>query len=111
MTILIPAYEPYEKLVNLIEHLMDICDYHIVVVDDGSGDNDALVIDKKGDLYVVSEGEVSLDSLSDKGAWQVLSFGPSLVVDGTIAVNSSSEVGKSMSSNPSTAIGQISALH
>lgn len=76
-----------------------------------SGDNDALVIDKEGDLSVVSEDEVSLDSLSDKGVWQILSFGPGLVVDGEIAVNSSSEVGKSMSSNPRTAIGQISDLH
>lgn len=38
MTILIPAYEPGEKLVNLIQDLLDICDYHIVVVDDGSGE-------------------------------------------------------------------------
>lgn len=76
-----------------------------------SGDNDALVIDKDGNLSVVQEGEVSLDSLSDKGAWQVLSFGPGLVVDGKIVVNSSSEVGQAKSSNPRTAIGQVSELH
>lgn len=76
-----------------------------------SGDNDALVIDKEGNLSIAKEGEVSLDSLSDKGAWQVLSFGPGLVEDGKITVNSSSEVGKAMSSNPRTAIGQISKLH
>ena len=76
-----------------------------------SGDNDALVIDKDGNLSIVKEGEVSLDSLSDKGAWQVLSFGPGLVEDGKITVTSSSEVGKAMSSNPRTAIGQISKLH
>lgn len=76
-----------------------------------SGDNDALVIDKDGNLSVVQEGEVSLDSLSAKGAWQALSFGPGLVVDDKIVVDSSSEVGKAMSSNPRTAIGQISKLH
>lgn len=76
-----------------------------------SGDNDALVIDKDGNLSIVSEGEVSLDSLSDQGAWQVLSFGPGLVEDGNIVVDSSSEVGKAMSSNPRTAIGQVSELH
>jgi exopolysaccharide biosynthesis protein len=75
-----------------------------------SGDNDALVIDKEGNLSVIKEGEVSLDSLSDK-AWQVLSFGPGLVVDGKITVNSSSEVGQAMTSNPRTAIGQISEGH
>lgn len=76
-----------------------------------SGDNDALVIDKDGNLSIVSEGEVSLDSLSDQGAWQVLSFGPGLVEDGNIVVDSSSEVGKAMPSNPRTAIGQVSELH
>ncbi len=75
------------------------------------GDSDALVIDKEGNLSVIKEGEVTLDSLSAKGAWQVLSFGPGLVVDGKIAVTSSSEVGKAMTSNPRTAIGQISSLH
>lgn len=76
-----------------------------------SGESDALVIDKDGNLSVISEGEVSLESLSDVGAWQVLSFGPGLVVDGEIIVNSSSEVGQAKSSNPRTAIGQISELH
>lgn len=76
-----------------------------------SGDNDALVIDKDGSLSIVSEGEVSMDSLSEQGAWQVLSFGPALVEDGNIVVDSSSEVGKAMASNPRTAIGQVSELH
>jgi exopolysaccharide biosynthesis protein len=76
-----------------------------------SGDNDALVIDKDGNLSVVSEGDVSLDLLSEEGAWQVLSFGPGLVEDGEIVVDSSSEVGQAMSSNPRTAIGQISEGH
>lgn len=76
-----------------------------------SGDNDALVIDKDGNLSIVSEGEVSLDSLSDQGAWQVLSFGPGLVEDGNVVVDSSSEVGQAMRSNPRTAIGQVSELH
>jgi exopolysaccharide biosynthesis protein len=76
-----------------------------------SGDNDALVIDKNGDLSIAKEGKVSLDTLSDKGAWQVLSFGPGLVDNGKIVVNSSSEVAKAASSNPRTAIGQVSELH
>lgn len=76
-----------------------------------SGDNDALVIDKKGDLSIAREGKVSLDSLSNKGAWQVLSFGPGLVDNGKIVVNSSSEVAKASQSNPRTAIGQVSELH
>lgn len=76
-----------------------------------SGENDALVIDGDGNLSVVPEGEVNLDSLSNQGVWQVLSFGPGLVVDGEVVVNSSTEVAKATSSNPRTAIGQISELH
>ena len=42
---------------------------------------------------------------------QILSFGPALVENGEITVDSSSEVSRSMNSNPRTAIGQVSALH
>lgn len=38
MTILIPAYEPNKRLIKLVYDLIDICDYSIVVVDDGSGE-------------------------------------------------------------------------
>jgi glycosyltransferase involved in cell wall biosynthesis len=37
MIVLIPAYEPNQRLINLIHDLLDTCDYEIVVVDDGSG--------------------------------------------------------------------------
>lgn len=37
MIILIPAYEPNQRLINLIHDLKDTCDYEIVIVDDGSG--------------------------------------------------------------------------
>lgn len=73
--------------------------------------NESLVIDKDGNLSVISESQVSMQSLTDKGALQVLSFGPGLVENGKIAVTSSSEVGQAMTSNPRTAIGQISKLH
>jgi len=74
-----------------------------------AGDDDALVIDKDGNLSVVSENQTSMESLSNN--WQVLSFGPGLVENGQIVVDSSSEVSQSMTSNPRTAIGQISDLH
>lgn len=73
--------------------------------------NESLVIDKDGNLSVISESKVSMQSLSDSGALQVLSFGPGLVENSKIAVTSSSEVGQAMASNPRTAIGQISKLH
>jgi len=37
MNILIPAYEPNLRLINLIYQLKAKCDYNIVIVDDGSG--------------------------------------------------------------------------
>lgn len=77
---------------------------------DTAGDGEALVIDNDGNFSVIEESQVSLASLSSN-AWQVLSFGPGLVENGQIVVDSSSEVGQSMGSNPRTAIGQISELH
>ncbi len=71
-------------------------------------DDEALVIDSVGDFSIVQESETNAEGL---GAWQIFSFGPALIEDGEIAVSSVSEVGQSMTSNPRTAIGQISALH
>ncbi|MEK6264962.1 MAG: phosphodiester glycosidase family protein [Clostridium sp.] len=76
-----------------------------------TGNDEALVVDKDGNLSFISESKVSMQSLSDNGALQVLSFGPGLVENGQIAVTSSSEVGQEMTSNPRTGIGQISNLH
>lgn len=45
------------------------------------------------------------------GAQELLSFGPALIENGTIAVTEEDEVGKAMASNPRTAIGIIDNLH
>lgn len=74
-----------------------------------TGDDEALVIDKDGNFSIVSENQTSMAALSDN--WQILSFGPGLVENGQIVVDSSSEVSQAMTSNPRTAIGQISELH
>ena len=77
-----------------------------------SAGNDAqdLAIDDEGDFSIIDEGQTTLDSIASN-TWQVFSFGPALVENGKIAVDNSSEVTQSMSSNPRTAIGQISKLH
>lgn len=74
---------------------------------DTSGGGEALVIGNDGNLSVVEEGVVSAASLAEAGAWQVLSFGPALVENGQIVVDERSEVSRSKSSNPRTAIGQV----
>jgi len=75
-----------------------------------TGDDGALVINAAGDFSVIHESQVSANSLSADIS-QILSFGPSLIENGQITVSSSSEVSQSMSSNPRTAVGQISSLH
>ncbi|HEX3026267.1 MAG TPA: bifunctional glycosyltransferase family 2/GtrA family protein [Clostridia bacterium] len=45
MIVLIPAYEPDDRLTELISHLMENCGYDIIVVDDGSGQDYFSVFD------------------------------------------------------------------
>jgi len=80
---------------------------------DTTGDegSEALVIDSDGDFSIVDESQTDIQDLVDQNIWQMFSFGPTLINNGEISVTASSEVGKSMNSNPRTAIGQISALH
>ncbi|WP_286945616.1 phosphodiester glycosidase family protein [Acetobacterium sp. UBA5834] len=80
-----------------------------IIYRDSASENEALVIDQNGNFSIVDESDVSMASLSEN--WQVLSFGPALVENGDIMVDSSSEVGQAKESNPRTAIGQISAGH
>lgn len=78
---------------------------------DVAGNGEALVIDDNGNFSIIDESSVSLNSLDTDNIWQILSFGPTLIKNGEIVVDSGSEVSKSMNSNPRTAIGQISELH
>ncbi len=64
-----------------------------------------LVIYEDGSFEIISESEVTAEQLISRGAVQTLSFGPALVENGQISVDSDDEVGKAMASNPRTAIG------
>lgn len=70
-----------------------------------------LVIYADGTMEIVQEGAVTAQALLDKGAQQVLSFGPGLLTDGTVTVDETTEVDKARTSNPRTAIGQVDGLH
>ena len=76
-----------------------------------SKNQEDLVIYGDGSFEIINESEVSADALLDNGAQQIFSFGPALIVDGEISVTARDEVGKSMASNPRTAIGIIDDLH
>lgn len=72
---------------------------------------EALAIMADGSFRIIQEGSVDASSLLEEGVRQVLSFGPSLVENGEIAVTADDEVGKAMASNPRTAIGIIEQGH
>ncbi len=77
---------------------------------ESSGSED-LVIYADGSFGIINEDDISAESLIANGAWNVLSFGPALVQDGSVAVSENDEVGRAMASNPRTAIGVIDDLH
>lgn len=64
-----------------------------------------LVIYEDGSFEIINESEVTAEELLAKGAVQTLSFGPALVENGSVSVDSDDEVGRAMASNPRTAIG------
>lgn len=82
-----------------------------VIYRESSMGYDALAIMADGSFRIVKEGEISAAELVDAEAVHILSFGPALVVDGSIAVTEADEVGKAMADNPRTAIGMIDPLH
>ena len=82
----------------------------VVYRNQGSNGED-MVISKDGTLSFISESDTTTDSLMQKQAWQVLSFGPVLVENGQVAVTENDEVGMAMASNPRTAIGTVAKNH
>ena len=76
--------------------------------DSNNGD---LAIYKDGSFKIIYEDEISAEQLVKDGVVNLLAFGPSLVEDGEITVDTNSEVGQSMASNPRKAIGIIDENH
>ena len=73
--------------------------------------NGDLVIYKDGSFKIIYEDQVSANQLVQDGVVNLLAFGPSLVENGEISVDTNTEVGQAMSSNPRTAIGIIDENH
>lgn len=82
-----------------------------VVYRNTASNREDLVIYKDGSFEIINEKETSIDKLVEKGAYNILSFGPSLIENSKISVSTSDEVGKAMASNPRTAIGIIDQNH
>ena len=83
--------------------------YRDTVREDSS--NGDLAIYKDGSFKIIYENEISANQLVKDGVVNLLAFGPALVENGEIVVNTKSEVGQSMASNPRTAIGIIDENH
>lgn len=75
-----------------------------------SGNEDP-VIYGDGSFEIIDEDDITAEELLEKGAQNVLAFGPALVEDGSVSVTEDEEVGKAMASNPRTAIGIIDENH
>ena len=73
--------------------------------------NGDLAIYKDGSFKIIYEDQVSADQLVQDGVVNLLAFGPSLVENGEISVDTNTEVGQAMSSNPRTAIRIIDENH
>ena len=83
--------------------------YRDTVREDSS--NGDLAIYKDGSFKVIYEDQISAEQLVNDGVVNLLAFGPALVENGEIAVETNSEVGQAMASNPRTAIGMIDENH
>lgn len=79
--------------------------------DSQDANQEDLVIYQDGSFGIIREGDITAQELLNKGASQVLSFGPALIENSQVAVDSADEVGKAMASNPRTAIGIIDDKH
>lgn len=64
-----------------------------------------------GRMTVIRENEISAHELIEQGVWDVLSFGPMLVLNGEVQVSESLSVGTYSDDNPRTAIGMVEPLH
>lgn len=73
--------------------------------------NEDLVIYGDGSFEIIDEDDITAEELLEKGAQNVLAFGPALVEDGSVSVTEDEEVGKAMASNPRTAICIIDENH
>ena len=83
--------------------------YRDTVREDSS--NGDLAIYKDGSFKIIYEDQISAEQLVNDGVVNLLAFGPALVENGEIAVDTNTEVGQAKASNPRTAIGIIDENH
>ena len=70
--------------------------------------DDAVILHDDGEMATFAEAETNLQTLNQMQPWQVWSFGPVLMNEGDVVVIPTTKVPYELTSNPRTAIGQIS---
>lgn len=76
-----------------------------------NSNNGDLAIYKDGSFKIIYEDQITAEQLVNDGVVNLLAFGPALVENGEITVDTNTEVGQAMASNPRTAIGIIDENH
>ena len=82
-----------------------------VVYRNTASGSDVLCIYADGTMEVVNDANYTAEELVSMGVWQAFTFGPALIEDSEVAVDTNTEVDKAKTSNPRTAIGVIDANH
>ena len=82
-----------------------------IVYRESSDGEDLCCLYADGTLRIVNSDEMSAEELVADGVWQAWNFGPALIENQSITVSTNDEVGRSMASNPRTAIGMIDSNH
>jgi len=70
--------------------------------------DDAIILNDNGEMSTFAEAETNLQTLNQMQPWQVWSFGPVLMNNTSVVVTPTTKVPYELTSNPRTAIGQIS---
>ena len=76
-----------------------------------NSNNGDIAIYKDGSFKIIYEDQISAEQLVNDGVVNLLAFGPALVENGEITVDTNTEVGQAMASNPRTEIGIIDENH
>ncbi len=79
--------------------------------DEASSSRECLMIKADGTFEFYREAETSAQALMDAGAYQVFTFGPGIVKNGSVSVSETDEVAQAMESNPRTAVGYVGPNH
>lgn len=82
-----------------------------IVYRDSANGSDILCIYSDGTMDIVNDMDYSAQELVDANVWQAFCFGPALIENSVISVDTDDEVHMARESNPRTAIGIIDKNH